>query len=329
MVENVDVLYKAAGTMRAGTITKVLGLNALEGEYAKKYKDGKPLYPQFKDSIDNINKGIEDSISSAFSNPYNITSVLTQNTGKYNQSSYTYDRSVAEKDKSKILLKIDPVSGIGTLDTTSPNYKAQVQEARDWVRGQMLSKMDSKKEITTTGTTPFAPQPTSAQLEATAAKKAATKDARIIGNLYSGNPADLQKAVVYFRDTHPELLITDIERTPAGVNVTIKGENNAYDTRLIPFKDEQTGQLLSQGQFIEEASKLLSPYSQYMSDVISGGGFSNGKFNSLGTARASTKSTRAGVTAGLPAAPMTQKYLLGGSNPTTGGGIGSKYNKKQ
>jgi len=157
--DNMEFLYDAASKTKAGTITKLIGLGALEGEFNKKDKDGKPLYPQFGDSIASINKGLNDSIDSFFSNPYNITSVLTQNTGNYTQDSYTYDKNVADKDKTKILLKIDPMSGLGTLDKNAPNYKAQEAEARDWVKGQMLSKMDSKRELSTTATTPYGPQP--------------------------------------------------------------------------------------------------------------------------------------------------------------------------
>ena len=157
--DNVEFLYDAASKTQAGTITKLIGLGALEGEFNKKDKNGNPLFPQFGDSIANINKGLEDSIDSFFSNPYNITSVLTQNLGgKYNDKSYVYDKDIVDKDPSKILLKIDPVSGLGTLDKDSPNYDAQVKEARAWVKGQMLSKMDSKRELSTTATTPYGPQ---------------------------------------------------------------------------------------------------------------------------------------------------------------------------
>lgn len=41
--DNVEFLYNAAGTMRAGTITKLLGLGALEGEYAKKRQRWKTI----------------------------------------------------------------------------------------------------------------------------------------------------------------------------------------------------------------------------------------------------------------------------------------------
>lgn len=197
MGKNEEILYNAASTTRAGTITKLLGLGALEGEYAKVGKDGKPLYPDLKNNIETINKGINDAISSAFSNPYNISSVLTQNLGgKYKQDSFTYDKNVATNDKSKILLKIDDTSGLPTLDTTSPNYKAQEQEARDYVKGQMLLKMDSKRDMSVTATTPYGPQRQQWQDEAAGDKKDKLSAAGAWNQLYTGKTAAEKQAAV-------------------------------------------------------------------------------------------------------------------------------------
>lgn len=299
MGENVDVLYRAAGTMRAGTITKVLGLNALEGEYAKKDKDGNPLYPQFKDSIDNINKGMEDAISSAFSNPYNITSVLTQNTGKYNQQSYTYDKSVAEKDKSKILLKIDPLSGIGTLDTDAPNYKAQVQEARDWVRGQMLSKMDSKKELTTTGTTPFAPRETEGEREARAIKKEKMSAVGAWNTLYTGKTAAEKQAAV-------EILLSSPlaqEKGLLGIDVTVPGKVSlSYDN---PKKNitismvDAGGRPINLGDFAAKGAELHGISDRQEAMKAGGGGTGYGNLSNW----SGIKASRQGETP--KAAPIT------------------------
>jgi hypothetical protein len=193
--ENVEFLYDAASKTKAGTITKLIGYGALAGEFDKRDpKTGKPIFPQFSDSVYNINKGLEDSIDSFFSNPYNITSVLTQNTGKYNQDSYTYDKDVADNDKSKILLKIDPMSGLGTLDKDSPNYVDQEKEARAWVKGQMLSKMDSKRELSTTATTPYGPQAQQWQYEARTADEEKLAGAGAWNQIYTGKTAAEKQA---------------------------------------------------------------------------------------------------------------------------------------
>jgi hypothetical protein len=194
--DRVEFLYDAASKTKAGTITKLIGYGAIAGEFDKRDpKTGKPIFPQFGDEVYNINKGLEDSIDSFFSNPYNITSVLTQNIGgNYKQDSYTYDKDVAEKDKTKILLKIDPVSGLGTLDKDSPNYDDQVKEARAWVKGQMLSKMDSKRELSTTATTPYGPQPQQWQYEARTADEEKLAGAGAWNQIYTGKSAAEKQA---------------------------------------------------------------------------------------------------------------------------------------
>jgi hypothetical protein len=320
--ENVDFLYGAAGTMRAGTITKLLGLGALQGEYAKVGKDGKPLYPQFKDSIDNINKGINDAISSAFSNPYNISSVLTQNTGNYNQDSYTYDKNVAANDKSKILLKIDATTGLSTLDKESPNFKAQEQEARNWVRGQMLSKMDAKRELSTTGTTPFAPRETEGEREAREGRKSAVTNAQLVGALWGGSEAEIQEAVIRLRDMNPNIL--KVTRDPkVGATVTYRGPDGGIASRTIPFT-VKGGQRVSQAEFIRTGGPLLTGDNNISGAVSRGGYIKGAQFNPNTTLSAEVE-TQGGTQSGLPPAPMTNRYLLGGSAPA-GSGVGSKYN---
>lgn len=321
--ENVDFLYNAAGTTRAGTVTKLLGLGALQGEYAKVGKDGKPLYPQFKDSIDNINKGINDAISSAFSNPYNISSVLTQNLGgKYNQDSFTFDKAVAQNDKSKILLKIDATTGLSTLDKESPNFKAQEQEARDWVRGQMLSKMDAKREMTTTGYAPAPQRETEGEREAREGRKTAITDAQTVGALWGGNEVEVEEAIIRLRDMNDKIL--NVTRDPqAGVTVTYIGPDGRNASRTIPFTTKG-GQRLTQAQFIKAGGPLLTG-NKNVSDAISRGGYIKGaQFNP--STKASATVTVEGGASGLPAASMTNKYLPLNAAPAATGGVGSKYN---
>jgi hypothetical protein len=326
--ESADFLYNAAGTTRAGTITKLLGLGALQGEYAKVGKDGKPLYPQFKDSIDNINKGLNDAISSQFSNPYNISSVLTQNLGgKYNQDSYTFDKDVAASDKGKILLKIDATTGLSTLDKESPNFKAQEQEARDWVKGQMLSKMDAKREMTTTGTTPFGPQASESDKERARAGKTAVVDAQTIGALWGGSPAEIQKAVTRFRDMNPNIL--DVTRGRSGVSVTLVGPDGLNQTRDISFYAPDGRTVLSQEEFIQSAAPLLAGNTN-ITDAISRGGYKKGSvFNPNAEASATTK-TQSRTGAGGQAGTMTNKYLPLNANTAASGGINvTQYNKQK
>ena len=155
--KDIDYIYQAATTSGAGSVTKLLGIGAFE-DLKREHPEIKNL-GDYKGVIDNANSAIEKTMDGYFADPYHISSVLTQNTGKYHFDSYTYDKDVAAKDPSKLLLKINPNTGLGTLDEKAPNYKSQVNEARDWVKSQLLSKLDKERSLTVTGTTPYAPQP--------------------------------------------------------------------------------------------------------------------------------------------------------------------------
>jgi hypothetical protein len=81
--------------------------------------------------------------------------------------------------------------------------------------------------------------------------------------------------------------------------------------------------VLSQAEFIESASNLLTGNTN-LTDAISRGGYIKGAvFNPRTTATAKV-STEDKSGAGVPQGPLTGKYL-GGSTPAKGG-IGAKYN---
>ena len=138
--ERFQSVYKAASTVGAGTITELLGIEAMK------------KYPQFKPIVDEMNKAINDQIGSYFAqSPLNLVSVLGENTGKYSSNSFTFDKNEAAKDPGKILLKMDPRLQIAVMDETSPNYKNQEKEAFDWVKTSLMSKLDSKATMKVTG----------------------------------------------------------------------------------------------------------------------------------------------------------------------------------
>jgi len=135
-----DVLYQAATLLGAGSITELMGPDFLATNPD----------PTTQKIVKDMNEAIDDQISSYFSNPYNLTSVLTQNTGSYGADSFIFDKEEAAKDSSKILVKVDPNTNMTTLDTDGPNYKAQKEEASAWVKTNILSKIDQERSIKTT-----------------------------------------------------------------------------------------------------------------------------------------------------------------------------------
>lgn len=188
-----DFIYDAATTSGAGSITKLIGYGAIAGEYAKKDKDGKPLYPEFADSVGKMKDAITQTVNKYFSNPYNISSVLTENTGKYDADSYTWDKDEAAKDKTKILKKIDPLTGLPIMDMDGPHSKEQVQEAREYVEKTILGKLDAKREIVPIQKEQIQYAPEYVRRGATEEKEAAAA-AGAWNQLYTGGTAAEKKA---------------------------------------------------------------------------------------------------------------------------------------
>lgn len=182
--DRIESLYDIATKTKAGTITELVGINALEAS----------KNPQFKTEIDQFNKAINQTIDGYFADPYHVSSVLTMNLGKYDATSFTYDKNEAAKDANKILLKINPTTGLPILDESGTHYKAQEQEAKDWVRSTLLSKIDSKKTIKETGTIPYGPQPQQWQYAAGQEKKNEMAAAGAWNQLYTGKTAAEKKA---------------------------------------------------------------------------------------------------------------------------------------
>jgi hypothetical protein len=135
-----DILYESATLKNAGTITEYLGPTFL----------GTLKDPVDIKMVNDMNKAINDQIASVIDNPYNLTSVLTENTGKYDDDSFTFDRKEADRDPNKILVKVDPTTQMTTIDKSGKNYKAQYQEASDWMRTDILRKIDEERTIKTT-----------------------------------------------------------------------------------------------------------------------------------------------------------------------------------
>ena len=148
MGKRFESLYQAATTSGAGTITELTGPDAIK------------KYGKWGEAVSDFNKALTSLTDSYFANPYNLMSVLTENTGKYSAESYTYDKNLAAKDPSKILLKQNTSTGMGEIDKSAPNYATQKKEADEWVKSQIKLKLDAEKAIKTTAQaqTQYAPE---------------------------------------------------------------------------------------------------------------------------------------------------------------------------
>jgi hypothetical protein len=207
----VESLYKAATLSGAGTLTQLTGVGAIS------------RYPQYAGVIKDFNNAIDNQVASWFSNPYNLSSVLTENTGNYSSESFTYDKEEAKADPSKILLKINTSTQLPTLDESGANYAAQKKEAEEWVKSSLLSKLDSEVKITTTSQTQLQER-SAANRQYGDEKAAKEKDAVNFGeqtaNLVSGDKNKAEAAVKYFAG-----LGIDIRRGATQIEVADKNGN--------------------------------------------------------------------------------------------------------
>jgi hypothetical protein len=198
-------VYKNATTAGAGTITQLTGPGAIS------------KYPKYAEEIKTFNNAIDKQIGAWFSNSYNISSVLTEDTGKYNAESYTFDREVAKADPTKLLLKINPSTQLSILDESAPNYATQKKEAEEWVRSSFLAKLDSEEKMTTTAQTQL--QERSAANREYGDRKAQEKKetklfAEMLSDAVSGNTEQVKAGVQYLQG-----LGVPIKRTKQGFEI--------------------------------------------------------------------------------------------------------------
>lgn len=223
-------------------------------------------------SIENYKTAEDYYISSAFTNPYNLTSILTEN-----GYGLTWDAKEADKDPKLILLKNDPKNGYPVPDTGATHYTKQKEAANELLRSIIRSKMDMKKEVQAFGIT----QPASRQtdLASRRADEVADQNVSMIGRLYTGQ--DLQTALTYFRD---RLGAKSIVRD--GNNVIVTKENG--EIVKLPFMDSN-GNVMSQKKFIESAAALLLTDQNESADarrLLIKGGISEGQFSSTASGQA-------------------------------------------
>jgi hypothetical protein len=276
----IETLYSAAKTSGAGTITKLVGEKAI-GKYA-----------QFKPAIDEFNVAVNKMVGSFFTNPYNMSSVLTENVGgKYNSESFTYNKDEADKDPSKILLKINKGTGLPTLDETGKNYGTQKKEAEDWVKNQFMSMLDSERTVQTTSQLSRNDMP-SYLLDRGDKNKTAKAGGNMLAKLYGGTDAEVQAAVDHFKGLS---YIKDVSRDSNGIKIYYR-DGSIKD---VSFKTAE-GNPLGTEQFIQASSKALLGDEVDVNDAMKGA--LSAKIGGL-----NTKVTR-NVQAPQPVEDATEKY---------------------
>tara|TARA_R110000868_G_scaffold232285_1_gene485772 strand:- start:341 stop:2251 length:1911 start_codon:yes stop_codon:yes gene_type:complete len=279
-----DYIYQIATNSKAGSIVELMGVGALDN-LEKEHPELKGKLGDYKKVIDDFNLSLTQQVKAWLPSPYQVASILTENLGgKYNADSYVWDENIAKADKTKILKKVDPLTGMVTLDENAPHYKEQKQEAEDWIRTSLLNKFDQERGIKVTSTTPYAPQQREFEFKAAQDKKKDISITSDIGALWGGSDKQIQQALTAFRDMNAD--IQDISRDADGVTVKIKDPNtNKIVTRGLPFKGAD-GNIMTQEEFIKEAAPLLAGNINAATAIQNGGLLQGAKFNTAGKGRA-------------------------------------------
>ena len=275
-----DYIYQIATNSKAGSIVELMGVGALDN-LEKEHPELKGKLGDYKKVIDDFNLSLTQQVKAWLPSPYQVASILTENLGgKYNADSYVWDENIAKADKTKILKKVDPLTGMVTLDENAPHYKEQKQEAEDWIRTSLLNKFDQERGIKVTSTTPYAPQQREFEFKAAQDKKKDISITSDIGALWGGSDKQIQQALTAFRDMNPN--IREISRFENGVTVKILDpDTKKVETRLLPFKGAD-GNIMTQEEFIKEAAPLLAGNINAATAIQNGGLLKGAKFNTAG-----------------------------------------------
>ena len=277
-----DYIYQIATNSKAGSIVELMGVGALDN-LEKEHPELKGKMGDYKKVIADFNSALDQQVKAWLPSPYQVSSILTENTGKYSADSFTWDENIAKSDKTKILKKVDPLTGMVTLDEDAPHYKEQKKEAEDWIKQSLLNKFDQERNIKVTSTTPYAPQVPEYQYKAGQDDKKAVNTMQDIGALWGGDNAAIGKSLTAFRDINPN--IQNISRDDKGVSVTLIGPDKKLQTRFLPFRGNDD-KVLTQEEFIKSAAPLLTGNPDAASAIKKGGFIKGATFNATGQGKA-------------------------------------------
>jgi hypothetical protein len=207
--DELNVLYSAATTSKAGTATEVLNI-----------MDRKALPKNLQGVVMTFEEAETKKLQSFLTNPYNVSSILTENvkfapSGK--QYDFTYDENQAKANDNYILLR-----------NNEPQFSDnQKKQALEYLRLEARLRYDKKVGVNVSGQLQQAPQRmfdvnlanyNKEKLDADSAGQA------IAAILFSDNTSDAQNASAYFGN---QKII--FKKTGANLTVTTNKGTSSYN----------------------------------------------------------------------------------------------------
>jgi hypothetical protein len=181
-------------TLKAATVGKVGSIQDIQDKAVKAGFD----------------KAVDDYINSLGA-PTNISSVLTNDIGGAYMNNFTYSIDEANADPNKILLKV-PKGREGNPEpdfASTENGKKQEIAAKQWLKRQLIEKLDRKIGVDQTSAVGYAPQQQEWQMLYNRGKgeeKIYTKNVVTnLSKLWGGTPEEVQAALPYFKSKDPTI----------------------------------------------------------------------------------------------------------------------------
>jgi hypothetical protein len=251
--KELDYLYTAATNSKAGSIITLMGVGSLEN-LEKEHPELKGKLGQYQGVIDKFNSALDQKVKSWLPTPYQVSSILTENTGNYSADSFVWDENIAKADKTKILKKIDPLTGLVTLDENAPHYKEQKKEAEDWVRASLLSKFDKERKIQVTPQAQL--QERRAKTDAEFGNERAQASAKVLGekiaHITTGTPEQVQAALDYFDS------IPGVKTKKTKDSITVYSTNKEGDSVTNTYDLTKDGKFVNPGDVGKSLGKLYN-----------------------------------------------------------------------
>ncbi len=253
-----EVVSSTGSSTQTGFLTKVTDPTKRKG-----------LSQEGQQAIDKYIETEKLIVEAQLSNPSHVSSVLFDWTGGIDPKSgkayqVTTDVNVAKSGSHYILWSYK--DGVFQPDFEStPNGKEQYKTAEEYTKNKFRSMLEQKTEVQ-----PFSQprkEPTYYPPEYVYRrgdeKKSAQTSGNMLAKLYSGTPAEQQAAINHFYGM-PN--VKDVSRNNDGVSITF----NDGSTKSIPFKNANTGEMMTQQDFVRSGAPLLLGGTVDINEVVKG-----------------------------------------------------------